>query len=77
MEDYVHIYCPGHPEKNGNQIPIKHVEILSLRIFLFTIAQVNGLASLHQVSQVSMSLVVECLTTIFDGCMPLLTNMKS
>jgi hypothetical protein len=30
IEDYVHIYCPGHPEKVGSQIPIKHVESLSL-----------------------------------------------
>jgi len=23
VEDYVHIYCCGHPEKIGSQIPIK------------------------------------------------------
>ena len=66
VEDYVHIYCPGHPEKIGSQISIKHVDSLSLRIPLFTIARVNGLASLHQASRVCMSLAVECLTTIFD-----------
>ena len=47
VEHYVHIYCPRYPKKIGSQIPIKHVESISLRIFLFTIAQVNGLASLH------------------------------
>lgn len=47
IEDYVHIYCPGHPEKIGSQIPIKHVESLSFRIILFIIARVNGSASLH------------------------------
>lgn len=77
VEDCVHIYSRGHPKKIGSQIPIKHVESLSLRISLFTIARVNGLASLHQASCVSMRLVVECLTTVFDWCMPLLTNMKS
>ena len=35
IEDYVHIYCSGHPERVGRQIPIKHVEILSLRIINF------------------------------------------
>ena len=77
VEDYVHIYCLGHPEKIESQIPIKHVEILLLRILLFSIARVNGSSSLHQESRVSMSLVVDCLTTIFDYCTPLLTNMKS
>jgi len=47
VEDYVHIYCSGHLEKIGSQIPIKHVESLSLRILLFTVAWVNGSASLH------------------------------
>ena len=73
----MHIYCPGHPEKIGSQIPIKNVEILSLRIMLFTIARVNGSGSLHQASQLSMSLVVECVTTVFDWCNHLLTNLKS
>ncbi len=77
VEVYVHIYYPRHPENIGSQIPIKHVESLSLRILLFTIAWVNGSASLHQASRVSMSLAVECLTTVFDWCTPLLTNMKS
>ena len=66
VEDYVHIYCPGHLEKIGSQIPIKHMNSLSLRIMLFTIARVNVSASLHQASRVSMSLAVECLTTVFD-----------
>jgi len=35
VEDYVHKYYPGHPEKIGSQIPIKHVESLSLKILLF------------------------------------------
>lgn len=34
IEEYVHIYCPGYPENIGNQIPIKHMYSLSLRIFL-------------------------------------------
>ena len=50
LEYYVHIYFPGHLEKIGSQIPIKHVEIFSLRILLFTFAWVNGSASLHQAS---------------------------
>ena len=50
VEDYVHIYCPGHPKKIGSQIPIKHVESFLLRILLFSIARVNGSSSLHQVS---------------------------
>ena len=66
VEDYVHIYCPGHPVKIESQIPIKHVESLSLRSFLFTIAWVNESSSLDQASRVSMSLAVECLTTLFD-----------
>lgn len=77
IEDYVHIYFSGHVEKIGSQIPIKHMESLSLRIILFTIARVNGSASLHQASQLAMSLAVDCLTTIFDWCTPLLTNLKS
>lgn len=47
IEDYVHIYCPSYPENIGSQIPIKHVESLSLRIILFTIARVNKSTSLH------------------------------
>ena len=47
VEYYVHIYCPGHPEKIGSQNAIKHVESLSLRILLFRIAKINGSASLH------------------------------
>ena len=43
VEDYIHIYCPGHLEKIGSQIPIKHVESLYLKILLFTIARVNVL----------------------------------
>ena len=66
VEDYVHIYCPGNPEKVGSQIPIKYLESLSLRILLFTIARVNGFAALHQASHVSMSLIVDCLTIVFD-----------
>ena len=77
IEDYVHIYCPGHLEKVGSQIPIKHVESLSLRIILFTIARVNGSASLQQASWLAMSLAVECLTTVFDWCTPLIANLKS
>ena len=38
IEDYVQIYCPGHPKKVGSQIPITHVASLSLRIILFIIA---------------------------------------
>jgi len=48
IEDYVHIYFLGHQKKVGSQIPIKHVDSLSLRIILFTIARVNGSSSLHQ-----------------------------
>lgn len=77
IEDYVHIYCLDHPKNIGSQIPIKHVESLSLKILLFTIAMVNGSAALHKASQVSMSLAVECLTTVFDWCTPLLANMKN
>lgn len=63
-------------EKIGTQIPIKHVESLALRILLFSISRVNGSASLHQASHVSMSLVVECLMIVFDWCTSLLVNMK-
>ena len=77
VEDYVHIYCPWLPDKIGSQIPIKHVESLSLRILLFTIARINESTSLHKVSRLSMSLVMECFTIVFYWCTPLLTNMKS
>ena len=77
IEDYVQIYYPGHPKKVGSQISITHVASLLLRIILFTIARVNGLASLHQASRLTMSLVVDYLTTIFDWCTPLLASMKS
>lgn len=77
IEDYVQIYCPGHPKKVGSQISITYVASLSLRIILFTIAQVNGSASLHQASQLTMSVAVDYLTTVFDWCTPLLANMKS
>ena len=50
VEDYIHIYRPSHSEKIGSQIPIKHVESLSLRMLLFTIARINGSTSLHQAS---------------------------
>jgi len=50
VEDYIHIYYPSHPEKIRRQIPIKHIESLSLKILLFTIARVNGSAALHQAS---------------------------
>ena len=73
----MHIYYRGHPEKIGSQIPIKHVESLSLRIILFTIAKVNGSASLHQASWLAMSLVVDYLTIVFDWCTPLLSDLKS
>jgi hypothetical protein len=75
VDDYVHIYCPGH-RKVGSQIAIPTVESLSLRIILFTIARVNGSSSLHQASRVNMSVAVDCLTTVFDWCTPLLSNMK-
>ena len=39
IEDCVHIYYPGHPEKIGSHIPIKHVESLSLKILFFTISR--------------------------------------
>jgi len=77
FEDYVHIYFLGHPKKIGSQIPIKHVESLSLRIILFTIAKVNGANSLHQASRLAMCLAVDCLTTVFDCCTSLLTNLNS
>jgi len=77
VEDYVHIYYRGHPEKIGSQIPIKQVDSLSLRILLFSIKRVNELASLHQASQVSMSRVVEFLTMVFDWCTPLLIDMNN
>lgn len=76
VEDYVRIYCPGNLEKVGSQIPIKYVESLSLRIILFTIARVNSSVALHQALRVSMNLVVDCLSTVFDWCTPLLANMK-
>ncbi len=50
VEDYIHIYCPDHPENIGSHIPIRHVESLSWKILLFTIARVNGYAALHQAS---------------------------
>lgn len=77
VEDYVHIYCRGHSKKIGISILIKNVESLSLKILLFSIARVNGFSTLHQASCVSMSPAVECLTTVFDWCTPLLTNMKN
>ena len=77
IEDYVQIYCPGHPRKVGSQISITHVASLSLRIILFTMARVNGSSSLHQASRLTMSVAVDCLTTVFDWCTPLLANMKS
>ena len=40
-------------------------------------AQVNGSSSLHQASRQNMSVAVDCLTTVFDWCTPLLANMKS
>jgi len=77
VEDYVHVYYLGHAEKIGIQIPIKHVESLSLRIILFTIARINRSTSFHQASRLSMSMVVDCLATVFDWCTPLLTSMKT
>lgn len=77
IEDYVQIYCPRHPKKVGSHISIAHVVSLSLRIILFTIARVNGSSSLHQASRLTMSVVVDCLTTVFDWCTPLLASMKS
>lgn len=47
VEDYVNIYCPRHLEKIGSQIPIKHMESLTLGILLLTIVRINGSASLH------------------------------
>ena len=44
---------------------------------MFTIARVNGSSSLHQASQLTMSVVVDCLTTVFDWCTPILASMKS
>lgn len=76
IEDYVQIYCPGHPMKVGSQISITHVASLSLRIILFTMARVNGSSSLHQASRLTTSMAVDCLTTMFDWCTPLLANMK-
>jgi len=75
VDDYVQIYCPGQ-QKVGSQISIPHVASLSLRIILFTIARVNGSSSLHQASRVTMSVAVDCLTTVFDWCTPLLANLK-
>jgi len=77
IEDYVQIYYPGHPKKVGSQISITHVASLPLRIILFIIARVNGSASLHQASRINMSVAVDCLTTVFDWCTPLLASMKS
>lgn len=76
VEDYACIYCPGNLEKVGIHIPIKYVESLSLKILLFTIAKVNGSTALHQASRVSMNPEVDCITTVFDWCTPLLPNMK-
>ena len=47
VEDNVHIYSPGNNEKIGSQIPIKHVESLSLKTLLYTIERVNGYVVLH------------------------------
>jgi len=77
IEDYVHIYYPRHLEKVRSQISITHLESLSLGIILFTIARVNGSTSLYQASWLTMSLVVDCLTIVFDYCTPLLASLKS
>src|ERR1700733_1099097 len=39
IEDYVQIYCPRHSKKVGSQISTTHVDSLSLRIILFTMAR--------------------------------------
>ena len=47
-----------------------------MKILLFTIGRVAGSASLHQASRTQMSIVVECLTHVYDWCTTLLLNMK-
>ena len=47
-----------------------------MKILLFTIGRVAGSTSLHQASHTHMSLVVDCLTHLYDCCTALLAILK-
>jgi hypothetical protein len=50
IDEYIDTYYALGTQKVGTQIPIRSIEILRLKIILFTIAWVVGSTSLHQES---------------------------
>jgi hypothetical protein len=48
IDEYISTYCAPSTQKVGMNIPISSVEMLGLKIILFSISQIERSASLHQ-----------------------------
>jgi hypothetical protein len=78
IEEYIDAHCVAGTPKVGNQLPIRAINNLSLKIVVLMLTRITGSASLHQKSRSLMFYVVECLRpTVYDWCTSLLVNMKS
>jgi hypothetical protein len=42
IEDYIATYCEADTVKVGSQVPIKNIEILSLKVILYTMNRIVG-----------------------------------
>jgi hypothetical protein len=78
IEEYVDTHCIAGTEKVENQILIRAINNLSLKVVLLILTQITGLASFHQASRSLIFYFVEWLRPrVYDLCTSLLDNMKS
>jgi hypothetical protein len=54
INDYIATYCEDGTNKLGTQIPIKNINILRLKVILYTMTHIVGSSSLHQASRSQM-----------------------
>jgi hypothetical protein len=78
IEDYITNHSIAGREKVGNQLPIRMINNLILKIVILMLTQIVGSSLLHYKSRPMMFYSMECLQTIvYDWCTSLLANMKS
>jgi len=78
IEEYIDAHCVAGTEKVGNQLPIKAIKNISLKIVVLILTRIIGSTLLQQASRSLIFYSVECLRPmIYDWCTSLLANMKS
>jgi hypothetical protein len=77
IEEYIDAHYVAGTPKVGNQVPIRGINNLILKIIMLVLTRITSSASSHQASRPLMFYAVQCMRpTVYDWCTTLLTNMK-